>query len=151
MFTLVRRYVKTSLFFFLAGLLLGVIILLLEMMGSPGASRALITAHTHLTLFGFVIMLIMGVAYWMFPRPAKDDLRYSPSVAEINYWLITVGTLMRSLGEISMAVSFHPAQRLIVLAGSALQLASGFIFVWNIWTRVRPIGSQHREAKGEKF
>lgn len=151
MFTLARRYVKTSFLFFLAGLLVGAWILILRAWGETPPSRALITAHTHLTLFGFVIILIMGVAYWMFPRPAKDDLRYSPDLAEVNYWLITAGTAVRAAGELSMAVAYQPWEKWLVLIGSAAQLAAGFTFVWNIWTRVRPIGSQHREKKGEKF
>jgi len=50
-----------------------------------------------------------------------------------------------------MAVSYSPLERYLVLAGSALQLAAGVVFVWNVWTRIRAVGSHHREAKGEKF
>jgi hypothetical protein len=28
-----------------------------------------ITAHVHLLLVGFMLMIVMGVATWMFPRP----------------------------------------------------------------------------------
>lgn len=151
MYTLVRRYVKTALVFFLLGLALGFWILFLQFWGSPGALGYLITAHTHLILFGFVIMLIMGVAYWMFPRPAKDDYRYSPNLAEVNYWLITLGTSIRAGGEVYMYIIGERYATYAVAAGSTLQLLAGLVFAYNIWTRVRPIGSQHRESKGEKF
>lgn len=150
MFELARRYVKTSLVYFTLGLLLGAWILVQQAAGG-GTHPALVSAHTHLTLIGFMVTLIMGVAYWMFPRPAKEDMRYSPSMAEVNYWLITVGTGARFAGETAQAVHQHPAEWVVIIAGAAMQIVAGFIFVWNIWTRIRSVGSQIREARGEKF
>jgi cbb3-type cytochrome oxidase subunit 1 len=152
MFTLARRYVKTALINFVAGLLLGAWILLARAMGLKRPLGPLISAHTHLLLYGFVIILIMGVAYWMFPRPAKEDLRYSPHMAEINYWLAAIGTAVRASGELAeYLLSPGPAWLALVVAGSLLQIIGGLLFAWNIWSRVRPIGSQFREAKGDKF
>ncbi|MDH5477371.1 MAG: cbb3-type cytochrome c oxidase subunit I [Nitrospinota bacterium] len=152
MYTLVRRFVKTALVFFVAGLALGGWILVEMAWGPSRALAPLISAHTHLLLFGFVIILIMGVAYWMFPRPAKEDLRYSPHMAEINYWLATVGTATRTIGDIMNYFSFlNGISMTLVFLGSFLQIAAGLLFAWNIWSRVRPIGSQHREARGDKF
>ncbi|VAX23093.1 hypothetical protein MNBD_NITROSPINAE03-582 [hydrothermal vent metagenome] len=151
MFTIVRRYIKTSLIFFLTGLLLGVWILYLRLAGSADNLGVLISAHTHLILFGFMVMLIMGVAYWMFPRPAKEDFRYSPRLSEINYWFITTGTAIRAAGEISMYIYPWDHAVFLVAFGAGAQLIAGFIFSWNIWTRIRSVGSHHREAKGEKF
>lgn len=151
MFSLARRYVKTSLFFFLVGLAIGMWILVEQFTGKGGISGILISVHTHLILFGFVIMLIMGIAYWMFPRPTKEDTRYSPSLAEINYWLITVGTSVRTGGELGLSFSYSRILWLIVITGSSLQILSGVIFTYNIWSRIRAVGSQMREVKGEKF
>ncbi|MBI5816013.1 MAG: cbb3-type cytochrome c oxidase subunit I [Nitrospinae bacterium] len=150
MFGLARRYVKTALLFFLCGLALGGWTLASQLAGWA-VNPVIISAHTHLTLFGFVIMLIMGVAYWMFPRPAREDLRYSPRIAEINYWLITIGTAMRAAGELSMAVWPSGHFWAPVAAGGALQIGSGVLFCWNIWSRIRAVGSQAREASGERF
>jgi len=137
--------------FFALGLLLGLIILILQVSGNPGDAAPFISVHTHLTLFGFIIMLIMAVAYWMFPRPTKEDLRYSPYLAEINYWLITIGTAIRSLAELVSVFTPSMLLNVTIVLGSLLQLASGFLFIWNIWSRIRAVGSQLREAKGEKF
>ncbi len=151
MFTLIRKYVKTSLIFFAMGLILGLVILILEVSGNPGGAAKLISVHTHLTLFGFIIMLIMAVAYWMFPRPTKDDIRYSPHLAEINYWLITSGTAIRSFAELVAIFAPSLFLNVTIVLGSFLQLVSGFLFIWNIWSRIRAVGSQIREARGEKF
>ncbi len=151
MFTIVRRYIKTSLFFFLAGLALGTWILFLQFNGSDRPVGILISAHSHLILFGFIITLIMGVAYWMFPRPAKDDFRYSPSLTEINYWMITIGTIIRAGGEITLYFGGSTIAQVVMAVGAIMQLMAGVLFSWNIWTRIRPIGSHLREGKGEKF
>jgi len=151
MYTLVRRYIKTSLAFFLTGLALGVWIMWMSYWGgSPGMS-IVISAHTHVILIGFIIMLIMGVSYWMFPRPAREDYRYSPNLAEINYWLVTGGTVVRLAGEVWQYATLGQNGAMMAALGAGAQTVAGVVFAWNIWSRVRPIGSDKREAKGERF
>src|SRR3954452_7882148 len=82
------------------------------------ASPWWISAHTHALLVGFVMMMILGVALWMFPRPERDDTRYRPAAAQAAYWLLTVCTGTRFLGEVSSPSAPGPLQRWItVLAG----------------------------------
>src|SRR3972149_2470697 len=93
---LVRRYIKTSFVFLVAGLLLGGWILVSEFVLGAWPPRLLLTAHVHLLLVGFMLMLVMGVATWMFPRPARDDARYRPELAEAVYWVLTLATAGRA-------------------------------------------------------
>ena len=79
---LVRRYIKTSFAFLVAGLVLGGYILIAEFAVGRYPPRLFITAHVHLLLVGFMLMIVMGVATWMFPRPGRDDARYRPALAE---------------------------------------------------------------------
>lgn len=151
MFTLARRYVKTSFVFFLLGLLLGGYLAVSKELLGTGVRPQLPAAHGHILLVGFVIMLIMGIALWMFPRPAKDDTRYSPDVAAFTYWILTIATLLRFFGEIASAYAYFPILPWVIAVGGLGQVAAGVLFVYNIWTRVRPVGSQFREAAGEKF
>ena len=100
---------------------------------------SLVTVHVHIILFGFLMSLIFGVAIWMFPR-TKDKTSYSPKIAETVYWLLTLGTTVRAVLEI--AAIFFTSKIIsifIVLAGAA-QLLSGILFVYNIWSRVKPVG-----------
>src|SRR5215467_577985 len=83
---LVRRYIKTSFVFLMAGLLLGGWIIVAEFVLGRYAPRVFITAHVHLLLVGFMLMIVMGVATWMFPRPARDHASYRPALAETVYW-----------------------------------------------------------------
>lgn len=134
---LIRRYIKTSFLFLVAGLLLGGYILVAEFVLGRYPPRLFITAHVHLLLVGFMLMIVMGVATWMFPRPAREDRRYRPELAEAVYWIITIGTALRSLAELLAGVSGAPALRLLITLGGLGQLAAAALFVLNMWWRVR--------------
>ena len=100
--------------------------------------RLFITAHVHLLLVGFMLMIVMGVATWMFPRPGRDDARYRPALAEAVYWIMTLGTALRAISEVAAGAAEGGAslRGLIVLSGSA-QLIGALLFVVNMWWRVR--------------
>ncbi len=81
---LVRRYLKTAIVFLLIGLLVGFWMLLSREFGLPMAAR-LRSAHTHALLVGFVLMMIAGVALWMFPRARAGEAPHQPLLAEIAW------------------------------------------------------------------
>lgn len=134
---LVRRYIKTSFVFLLLGALLGGYIVVAEFVVGTYPSRLLITAHVHLLLVGFLLMIVMGVATWMFPRPGKDEIYYRPALAEAVYWIMTVATALRAAAEIASALSPSSPLRLAIAAGGLGQLAGTSLFVVNMWWRVR--------------
>ncbi|MCS7186380.1 MAG: hypothetical protein RMK89_05430 [Armatimonadota bacterium] len=74
MFELARRYVRTSLIFAAISVLLGMHMIAQRFSDEPQTLRWLPTAHGHIFLAGFVTMMIMGVAIWMFPRPKSARL-----------------------------------------------------------------------------
>jgi heme/copper-type cytochrome/quinol oxidase subunit 1 len=120
-----------------AGLLLGAYILVAEFAFDSYPPRLLVTTHAHLLLVGFMLMLVMGVATWMFPRPDRDDTGYRPELAEAVYWVMTVTTALRVLAEMIVALAGALRLRwLIALAGLG-QLAGAALFVLNMWRRVR--------------
>ena len=96
---LIRRYIKTSFAFLIAGVLLGSYVSVSQFFFGTYPPRLLVTAHVHLLLVGFMLMVVMGVATWMFPRPARDDSRYRPELAEAVYWLMTGATCVRASAE----------------------------------------------------
>jgi cbb3-type cytochrome oxidase subunit 1 len=134
---LIRRYIKTSFAFLIAGVLLGTYASVSQYLLGAYPPRLLITAHVHLLLVGFMLMIVMGVATWMFPRPARDDLRYRPELAETVYWLMTASTCVRALAEMFAAFADSTALRMTVALGGAGQAGGVLLFVANMWTRVR--------------
>ena len=151
MYTLVRRFIKTGVGFLVAGLLLGAYMLVQREIGGRWPHPYLVSAHTHAVLVGFVMFLILGVALWLFPRPAKDDTRYTPERAEAAYWILFPATLIRFVAEGSRAWAEPEWIGWVVVAGGLGQVAGLLLYFWTMWGRVRPVGSHIREAKGEKF
>lgn len=134
---LVRRYIKTSFVFLMAGLALGAYIVVAQFWLDRYPPRLLVTAHAHLLLVGFMLMMVMGVATWMFPRPAKDDTRYRPELAEAVYWVMAVATAVRAAAELLAGLWPAPALHLVIAAGGLGQLLGTLLFVVNMWRRVR--------------
>jgi cbb3-type cytochrome oxidase subunit 1 len=134
---LVRRYIKTSFAFLLAGLLVGSYLVVAQFVVGTYPSRLLITAHAHLLLVGFMLMIVMGVATWMFPRPAKEDTAYRPALAEAVYWVMTVATALRAAAEILSSLWPFSMLRLGIAVGGLGQLVGTSLFVANMWRRVR--------------
>ena len=151
MTSLVRRFLKTAIAFLLAGLAIGFWMMLRRELANQLASPFVLSAHTHAILVGFVMMMILGVAQWMFPRPARDDVRYDPRLAELSYWLLATGTVMRVIGELMRAGSDAMWLRIAVLVAGGMQVAGLVTFFANMWTRIRGTGSVAREASGERF
>lgn len=151
MHSLVRRYIKTAIGFLVLGLAIGIWMLVRRELYGAYATPFETSAHTHALLVGFVMEMILGVALWLFPRPEKGNVRYKPRVAEAAYWLLTLGTAVRVVGELARPFVASLALRwLIVLCGVA-QTAGLLLFFYTMWPRIRPLGSAAREKAGERF
>ena len=151
MHSLVRRFLKTGIGFLALGLGLGLWMMTEREMRGRMPTPFLISAHTHAIFVGFVMMMILGVALWLFPRPAKDDTRYSPRAASIAYWLVATGTASRIAGELARQESSAAWLRAATLGAGVLQVLGIGVFFYTMWSRIRPLGSQAREAQGERF
>ena len=151
MYTLVRRYLKTAIAFLAVGLGIGGWMIVRRELAGAAPDAYLASAHTHALFVGFVMMMIMGVALWLFPRPDKADERYDPRLASLAYWLLTVSTAGRVMGEVLRSTVGAPWLRMSVAVSGIVQALAIGIFFYTIWTRIRPVGSQGREAKGERF
>ena len=151
MHSLVRRYLKTGIAFLAIGLALGLWMMAERELFERFPSPYVVSAHTHAILVGFVMMMILGVALWLVPRPAKEDTRYSPRAAEVAYWLVGGGTALRVGGELARAETSAPWLRIATLSAGILQVVGLLVFFYTMWSRIRPVGSQAREAQGERF
>lgn len=151
MHSLVRRYLKTGILFLFAGLILGGWMIVNRELYDTGPSPFLVSAHTHAILVGFIMMMILGVALWLFPRPEKTDARYQPRMANAAYWLLTTGTATRLVTEILRDNSGSSVLRWLVVLSSFSQIVGIALFFYTMWSRIRPAGSQKREESGERF
>ena len=144
---LVRRYLKTAIIFLAAGLTTGFALLVRRELLGIWPSPYLITAHVHAVLVGFVLMMILGVALWMFPRAAREDTRYDPRAAELAWWLLTGGTALRFGTELMRSTANTPILRWVVVLAALSQLLGAGVFFWTMWSRIRQVtGTQPRVA-----
>jgi hypothetical protein len=150
-YTLVRRFIKTGIVFLFAGLAVGSWVLVRRELFGVFPHPHLVSAHTHAVQVGFILFLILGVAIWLFPRAAKDDTRYKPERIEAAYWILTVSTGARFLAELARAWVDSTGLAWVVVLGGLGQAVGLGVYFWTMWTRIRPVGSHLREAKGEKF
>jgi hypothetical protein len=151
MFSTVRYFIKTSLTFLFLGLLTGIYMSVNRYIFFNGNPPSLISAHTHLILVGSVMMMIMGVALWFFPKPHKDDTKYKPSLILFTYWLITSATALRFICQVLDSFFFIEYISYFVTVSSVLQVIAFVFFFYSMWGRIRSVGSHLREAKGERF
>jgi hypothetical protein len=94
----------------------------------------LYTVHIHLLGVGFFLMMVCGVALWMFPRKSGETRQEAARdpLSWLSYYLITVGLAARCLAL--LVPSFFSQ---VVLAASALLQVAGVVsFAAAIWPRV---------------
>ncbi|PIW98953.1 MAG: hypothetical protein COZ80_07915 [Ignavibacteria bacterium CG_4_8_14_3_um_filter_37_9] len=151
MFTTVRYFIKTSLAFLVLGILTGLYMSFVKYVFQTGYSQEMISAHTHVILVGAVIMMIMGVALWFFPRPEKDDKKYDPDLILVTYWMMTIATALRFVMQVLGSYYYITWVNVAIVVFSTLQVLAMILFFYSMWGRIRAVGSQYREAKGEKF
>ena len=100
----------------------------------PEAQERLYTIHIHLLGVGFLLLMVCGVAQWMFPRKSGESREQAARdpLGWTAYLLITVGLAVRVIGELLPAVF-----RSGLLAASVLMQVGGVLaFVVAIWPRV---------------
>ncbi len=151
MFTMVRRFKKTGLAFLAVGLLLGGYLLARREIQGAFPPPYLVSAHVHAVGVGFIMFLILGVALWLFPKPPKGDTRYQPGRIAAAYWILVVATGSRFIAEAARASMDAFWLRGVVLVAGLGQIVGLTVYFYTMWTRIRPVGSQLREAKGERF
>jgi len=151
MFSTVRYFIKTSVIFLVTGILTGLYMSFSKYVFKIGYSQELISAHTHIILVGSVMMMIMGVALWFFPRADKDDKKYNPDLILASYWVMTIGTSLRFILQVAANFFLSDFIQYLIAISSALQVIAMILFFYSMWGRIRPVGSHIREAKGEKF
>lgn len=125
--TLARWFVKTALLYLALGVLLGAVILWNKGLPIPGA-WSLLAGHIALVTWGWLLLLTLGVAYWILPRWGQERRRV---------WLAAVayGGLNASLWLVALAPWLHAAWSNAL--GGALQALACLAFALHAWPRVR--------------
>lgn len=136
-----RRYVKAAIAFLIFGLLIGLHIAAATYAGWGTLRRPYIVAHTHVLLVGFLLMTVMGVALWMFPRRANEgtasrDPRHTRA-AELAWWLVTSGVVARTTFEIVSAYATLRWVGVAAFVAACVEVLGVVVFFVDLWPRIR--------------
>lgn len=135
--TLTRWHLKAALLYFVAALLLGVLLAARAIVDLPGAVSGLGPVYFHLLMVGWVTQLIFGVGLWMFPKYSAAQPRGDERLGWFTFGALNLGLLMRAVGEPWMAAGPGGVAGWLLAASAVLQLAAGWAFVVNTWPRIR--------------
>ena len=144
---LVRRYLKTAFVFLVLGLLTGLHVSAVEYMGWGVMRRGYVPAHAHMILVGFLLQTIMGVALWMFPKPAEGDRRWKPGRFVLVYWLLVLGVVGRSTGEIVHEYTYDRLWSWMVFVSSSVETLAVIVFVVSMLPRIRSPREEYEQGR----
>ncbi len=132
-----RTFIKAALIYFLAALVMGVMLAARSLVSLPAAIGGLSPVYFHLFMVGWVTQLIFGIAYWMFPKYSRERPRGSESLAWAVFFLLNGGLLLRALSEPMNALHPQTMWGWLLALSAVLQWLAGLAFVVNTWGRVK--------------
>lgn len=131
-----RLYVHTAWLYFLFGVLSGAAFLAYYGVTGGRAPYPLVVAHAHALLVGWAAQWVMGIAYWMYPRPPGTKAR--PRPARVAFVLLNIGLLLRLVFEPLGLFLVNPLQGPALVVSALLQAMAAVLFVGSIWERIAP-------------
>ncbi len=135
--TLTRWFIKIALLYFIAALLLAILLAAAGMLELPAWIGSLGPAYFHLFMVGWVTQLIAGVVFWMFPKFTSDRPRGSEALAWATFWLLNIGLLLRVVAEPIQTTAPDSIWGWALILSAILQWIGGLAFVVNTWGRVK--------------
>lgn len=127
---------RTALVYLVGGMAMGSWMLIVQARRGhpPGAPWPVL--HAHVLLVGFLLLLVFGVAFWMFPRVAGQRPRRE--VGWLAFALLNAGLLLRLLAEpLDDRGDGAPAWGVLLGAAAVLPVLATLAFAAAIWPRVR--------------
>lgn len=136
--TLSRWCVRAALVYLVAGMAMGSWMLIVQAARGYGPGVPWPALHAHLLLVGFLLLLIFGVAFWMFPKVAGQ--RPGRDVGWVAFALLNAGLLLRLLAEpLSDRGRGAAAWDVLLGASAVLPALAAIAFAVAIWPRVRAV------------
>ncbi len=134
---LARWFIKAGLLYFVAALVTGVLLQVRTVIDVPSWINTLNPVYVHLFGVGWITQLIIGVAYWMFPKFSKEQPRGNEKLGWATFALLNVGLILRIISEPRVTMRSEPDLGWMLAVSAVLQTAAGWLFVINTWSRVK--------------
>jgi hypothetical protein len=127
-------FIRTALAYLVVGFSLGALLLINKASAfTPGVWRWL-PVHFEVLLLGWFVHLVMGVAYWIFPR---FGMRRAARGREDLAWLALA---LLNVGIWCVAIGWFASSADLMVVGRSAELAAALVMAMNIWSRTRASG-----------
>jgi hypothetical protein len=126
--------IRTALVYLLSGFTLGGLLLINKAVPFYPQLWQLLPIHIELLLVGWMVQLVIGVAFWMLPRLSTPPVRGNESVVQVSFFCLNWGILCVCLQAFSGKTS------LLGVMGRILEFIAILLFAAHAWPRVRPFG-----------
>ena len=137
--------IRFGLIYLVATGVLGVMFML-----EPSLAAYFRVTHVHLGFLGFFLSLVMGVAFWMMPRPG--GLRQE-GATRVTFYLHNLGLVTRTIAEPWFRHSGGDAAQWLLAAGGFCSLAAIVVFAVAMARRVKTaeqIQKYRRDSRQER-
>ncbi len=126
------RLIRTAILHLGLGALLGA--LMLSARGGVLGPEvfALLPLHREMLLFGWLIQLALGVAWWMFPKFRSGPARGVDFLPQAGWVLLNTGIVLAGLGAVT-SLGLTPPGRILEVLGIGL-------VVGGLVPRIKPFG-----------
>ena len=135
--TLSRWFIKIGMLYFVAGLMMGALLLAQPVMGWSSNLQVLRPVYLHFLFIGWVTQIIMGVGYWMFPKVSMENPRGSERLGWAVLILLNIGLVLRAFGEPAVVLAPQAKPGWILVIAALCLLLAGWGFVLNTWGRIK--------------
>ncbi len=139
----IRLFIKTSLVCFIITFASGAAFMLAGAIWLMPMPRELLILHGHVGFVGWLGLMVMGVALWMFPlmrgEHPETKGRYPLPAVYAVYYLTVGGLVLRLAAEPWLWRTGHPGARFLLVASAMAQLSGVVLFTATIWRRVRVV------------
>jgi len=129
-----RLYIRASLIYFAIGITIGALILIEKGTAWDPQLWRLLPVHIELVLLGWMLQLVMGVAYWILPRSGLPPVRKRPALATAAFVLLNLGILLHVYDILLVSGNT------LLFISRLLELIALLAFLVHIWPRVKPFG-----------
>jgi hypothetical protein len=125
-------FIRTSLVYFALGVTYGGWMLFNKGVPIFPNFWGLLEGHIEFLMIGWIIQLILGVAFWILPRFSRFPARGNEALAWISYLLINIGLWMELLSPLFKEFPWLPTLGRVIETGAAV------MFVLHAWPRIKP-------------
>lgn len=136
-------FVRASFIYLLIGFAAGAALSLQRGMPFQQAIWKLWSVHVEFLVFGWMVQLAMGVAFWILPRFFAGPPRGNERPMWAAFYLLNLGVCFCGLAPAAGLPLF------LSLAGRSCELLSAVCFAVHAWPRVRKSDDICRADKGE--